>query len=180
MEFQVRYIKVIGGPSGKEGLLVGLKSGHVFEIFVDSAFPVYLIKQTNPIRYVDISMYRQKLAVIDDNLTLFVYNLKTGDLVFQEPNANSVAWNTCFEDMLAYSGGGNVSIVVSNFMPQKQRLQGFVVGFNGSNIFFLNALTVSSIEIAHSNAMSQYLEKNCLGKMRYYLSHISFYKNEFN
>jgi intraflagellar transport protein 122 len=159
MEYPVRYIKVIGGPSGKEGILVGLKSGHVFEIFVDSSFPVQLIKQNNPIRYVDISMRRQKLAVIDDNLTLFVYNLKTGDLVFQEPNANSVAWNSCYEDMLAYSGGGNVSIIVSNFPPQRQRLQGFVVGFNGSNIFHLNALNVSSIEVAHSEPMMQYIEK---------------------
>ncbi len=159
MEFQVRYIKVIGGLPGKECILVGLKSGHVYEIFVDSSFPVQLAKLANAIRYVDLSMYRQKLAVIDDNMTLFVYNVKTGDVMFQEPNANSVAWNTCYEEMLAYSGGGNVCIVVSNFPPQKQRLQGFVVGFTGSNIFYLNALTVSSIEIAHSDAMNQYLEK---------------------
>lgn len=123
MDYSVRYIKVIGGPVGKEGIVIGLRSGHVFQIFVDSAFPVLLIKQTNSIRYVDISMHRQKLAVIDDNSTLFVYNLKNGDLIFQEPNANSVAWNSTFEDMLAFSGGGNVSICVSNFSPQKQRLQ---------------------------------------------------------
>lgn len=123
MEYSVRYIKVIGGPVGKEGILIGLRSGHVFQIFVDSAFPVQLIKQSNSIRYVDLSLQRQKLAVIDENLTLFVYNLKTGDLIFQEPNASSVAWNSSFEDMLAFSGSGNVSIIVSNFPPQKQRLQ---------------------------------------------------------
>ena len=123
MEYPVRYIKVIGGPPNKEGILVGLKSGHVFQIYVDSSFPVLLIKQSNSIKYLDISMHRQKLAVIDDNSTLFVYNLKNGDLIFQEPNANSVAWNNCFEDMLAYSGNGNVSIIVSNFPPHKQRLQ---------------------------------------------------------
>lgn len=123
MEYQVRYIKVVGGMPGKEGILVGLKSGHVFQIFVDSSFPVQLVKLSNPVRYVDLSMNRLKLAVIDDNLTLLVYNLKTGDLVFQEPNANSVAWNSCYEDMLAFSGNGNVSIIVSNFPPQRQRLQ---------------------------------------------------------
>ena len=159
MEYQVRYIKVIGGLSGKECILVGLKSGHVYEIFVDSSFPVQLAKLSNAIRYVDLSMYRHKLAVIDENMTLFVYSVKTGEVIFQEPNANSVAWNTSYEDMLAYSGGGNVSIVVSNFPPQRQRLQGFVVRFNGSNIFYLNALNVSSIEIAHSEAMTLYLDK---------------------
>lgn len=159
MEYPVRYIKVIGGPKNKEGILVGLKSGHVLQIFVDSSFPVQLIKQSNSIRYVDISMHRQKIAIIDDNSTLFVYELKSGSLVFQEPNANSVAWNTCFEDMLAFSGSGNVSIIVSNFPPHRQRLQGYVVGFNGSNIFYLNVLSVSSLEVPHSEPMMQYLEK---------------------
>ena len=162
MEYQVRFIKVIGGPSNKEGILVGLKSGHVFQIYVDNPFPIQLIKQANSIRYADISLQRLKLAIIDDNWTLFVYNLKTGDLILQEPNANSVAWNSCFEDMLAFSGGGNVSIMVSNFPPTRQRLQGFVVGFNGSNIFYLNTQSVSSIEISHSESMQQYLDKKML------------------
>ena len=40
---------------------------------------------------------RNKLAVVDDSGTLSVYNLPTKELLFQEPNANSVAWNTQYE-----------------------------------------------------------------------------------
>ena len=125
MEHPVRFMKVLGGAEAKEALLVSLKSGHVYEVFVDSSFPVLLLKQPNAVRYVDMSMQRQKMAIIDDNATLFVYSLAKGqgELLYQEPNANSVAWNSYYEDMLAFSGNGNISIVVANFPPRRQRLQ---------------------------------------------------------
>lgn len=40
---------------------------------------------------------RTKLAVVDENSTLLVYDLGSKELVFQEPNANSVAWNSQYE-----------------------------------------------------------------------------------
>jgi intraflagellar transport protein 122 len=55
LEAVIRYIKVVGGPAGKEGLLVGLKSGSVLKIFVDNPFPIQLIKQKTSIRCLDLS-----------------------------------------------------------------------------------------------------------------------------
>ena len=60
----IRYIKVVGGPAHREGLLVGLKSGMILKIFVDNAFPIQLIKHSCSVRCLDLSASRNKLAVV--------------------------------------------------------------------------------------------------------------------
>nr|DBA18477.1 TPA: hypothetical protein GDO54_016716 [Pyxicephalus adspersus] len=142
MESLIRYIKVIGGPPGREGLLVGLKNG-----------------QTTSVRCLDMSASRNKLAVVDENNTCLVYDITTKDLLFQEPNANSVAWNTQCEDMLCFSGGGYLNIKASNFPVHQQKMQGFVVGYNGSKIFCLHVYSMSSVDVPQSAPMYQYLER---------------------
>jgi intraflagellar transport protein 122 len=54
MESVIRYIKVIGGPSGREGLLIGLKNGQIMKIFVNNPFPVVLLKQETSVRCLDL------------------------------------------------------------------------------------------------------------------------------
>ena len=73
----IRYMKVIGGPSKREGLLVGCKNGAILKIFVDNAFPIPLMKQSTAIRCVDLSANREKVAVVDDYSNLFVYDIKS-------------------------------------------------------------------------------------------------------
>jgi intraflagellar transport protein 122 len=74
LEAVIRYIKVVGGPVGREGLLVGLKNGAVLKIFVDNPFPITLIKHKSSIRCLDLSMSRRKLAVVDETAAVFVYD----------------------------------------------------------------------------------------------------------
>ncbi|XP_048212257.1 intraflagellar transport protein 122 homolog isoform X1 [Perognathus longimembris pacificus] len=159
MESLIRYIKVIGGPPRREGLLVGLKNGQILKIFVDNLFAVVLLKQATAVRCLDMSATRKKLAVVDENDTCLVYDIHTKELLFQEPNANSVAWNTQCEDMLCFSGGGYLNIKASNFPVHQQKLQGFVVGYNGSKIFCLHVFAMTAVEVPQSAPMYQYLEK---------------------
>ncbi|KAG9467612.1 hypothetical protein GDO78_014609 [Eleutherodactylus coqui] len=159
MESLIRYIKVIGGPPGREGLLVGLKNGQILKIFVDNLFAITLLKQATSVRCLDMSASRNKLAVVDENNTCLVYDITTKELLFQEPNANSVAWNTQCEDMLCFSGGGYLNIKASNFPVHQQKLQGFVVGYNGSKIFCLHVYSMSSVDVPQSTPMYQYLER---------------------
>lgn len=155
----IRYIKVVGGAPQREGLLVGLKNGHVMKIFVDNSFPVTLIKQATAVRCLDLSCRRKKLAVVDETSNLLVYDLDTQALMYQEPNANSVAWNTEMEDMLAYSGSNMLCIKTGSFPPHMQKLQGFVVGFKGSKIFCLHYISMQTIDVPQSASLYRYIEK---------------------
>ncbi|XP_062056469.1 intraflagellar transport protein 122 homolog isoform X4 [Lepus europaeus] len=83
MESLIRYIKVIGGPPGREGLLVGLKNGQILKIFVDNLFAIVLLKQATAVRCLDMSASRNKLAVVDENDTCLVYDVHTKELLFQ-------------------------------------------------------------------------------------------------
>jgi hypothetical protein len=57
---------------------VGLKNGHVLKIFIDNRFPIKLVEHRDPIRCLDISASRKKLAIVDEHSRVFVYDLLTG------------------------------------------------------------------------------------------------------
>jgi len=61
--------------------------------------------------------------VVDDNNTVQVYSMHTKALLSQDKNANSVAWNTEFEDMLFFSGGGKLSTKTASFPLHQQKMQ---------------------------------------------------------
>ena len=158
LEAIIRYIRVVGGPMGKEGLLIGLKNGCVYKIFIDNRFPVKLVHHTCPIRCLDLSSSRHRLAVVDEQSKVYVYDLNNQQVVFEHNNANSVAWNTEMEDMFCFSGNGQLCIKTGQFPLHTQALQGFVVGFKSSKIFCLHYLNMQTIDVPQSASLYRYLE----------------------
>ena len=75
------------------------------------------------------------------------------ELLFEERNASSVAWNSEFDDMFCYSGNGMLSIKTADFPLHQQKLQGFVVGFKGSKIFCLHYVNMQTIDVPQSSSM---------------------------
>lgn len=155
----IRYIKVAGGPPGREGLLVGLKSGAVLKIFINRPLPLPLIKHKAAIRCLDLSLSRRRLAVVDEASLCAVYDLAAGgELIFTEEGANSVAWNAEQEHMLCFSGGGTLSIKTGNFPLHVQKLSGFVVGFSGSKAFVLQSPSMVTLDVPQSASVYRYME----------------------
>jgi len=73
----VNCLKIIGGTASKEGAFVGLKNGAVFKIFVDNSFPIPILNHNIPIKVIDVSQKKKRLAIVDANNNLTVYDLST-------------------------------------------------------------------------------------------------------
>lgn len=82
-EAPIRYIKTIGGVPKQEGLLIGLKNGQVIWIFLSNFFHINLLKLTNSIRCIDLSMKRQKIAIIDDKNKCSVFEINSKKLIYE-------------------------------------------------------------------------------------------------
>ncbi|EGR29567.1 intraflagellar transport protein, putative [Ichthyophthirius multifiliis] len=155
----IRSIKILGGMSGKEGAIIGLKNGQVYKIFIDNSFPIQVINLNVPIRMIDISQKKKKIAIVDDNNNLTVYDVFQKEQIYQEMNVLSCAFNYDFDDMLTYSGNDMTFIKSSGHPPLSQRMSGNVVGFKGNKLFVLNENVLSTIDISMTQTMLKYLEK---------------------
>lgn len=160
MDSFIRYIKVIGGPPGREGLLLGLKNGQVWRIFLDNPLPIMITSVLSAVRCLDLNCTRQKLAIVDDAGRLVVRDLLNDSLLYQDSGINSVAWNTQMESMLCYSHiSGGLSIRVNTLPPRSpQNMLGVVVGLSGSMAFCLRGNAMNNIPLALGATMWQFIE----------------------
>lgn len=161
----IRYVKIFGGPAGRETVLVGLRNGEVLKIFVDNPFPIQLVKISSSIRCIDLSLDKKRLAVVDEHLNMFVYNLETKDILFQDTKVTSVAWNSELEDVLAYSNESNMLYIkTGNYQPISQKLVGIIVGFKNSKVFALQSNTMNTIDVPQTATLFHFIEAKLFTK----------------
>ncbi|KAG6796046.1 intraflagellar transport protein [Apis mellifera caucasica] len=154
----ITYIKVIGGPIGQECLIIGLNTGYIVKIYLDNPFPAYLLKIESSVRCLDISSLKEKLAVVSDHGILYVFDLYTEEKLQEFQNVNSVAFNTCFEEIMCFSTGEYLAIKVGNFTEYRQKFSGLVMGHNKSKVYCLNGCSIVTIEVPLSLFMYQYID----------------------
>jgi intraflagellar transport protein 122 len=178
LDSPVKLLKIIGGPRGKEGLLIGLTDGSILKIFIDNPFHIPLIKLLIPIVSLDINLNRNKLAIIDESNLLSVFDLKTQTLLYQEPNAESLAWNTEIEDILCFVGKGCLNVKVSDFPPIQVKLLGDIINARGSRVYSLIGTELKETNISLLSTMEKYINQNDYNKA-YEIGSLGIAKSEW-
>lgn len=156
---QIKFVKVMGGPKGKEGVLVGLKDGHVLKIFIDNPFPIALIQHKFSISSADINLSSKKIAIVDDEHTCSVYELAGKKLLYQEPDVTSCAWNSEVEDSICFAGTNGLTVKIDEFPSHQQRMNGAVVGFQGSQVFSIDKCELHLTSIPQTIPLEGFLER---------------------
>jgi intraflagellar transport protein 122 len=155
----IKYLRVLGGAAGREALITGLKNGEIYLIYVDNQFPIMLYQHDIPIRSLDVSCNRKKLAIVDENFDIFVVEISTKNIVWKNEKAKSVAFNSDIEDMICYWYDGNVYIKTADFPPLAEKMNGVIVGFRGTKVYLLQAMNnINILDISHSNSIMKYCE----------------------
>lgn len=157
LEASIKYVKVVSGPPKRESLLVGLDNGVVLRIFIDNAFPIPIVNQMTSIQLVDISADKTKIVLIDEHQSMFVYDIKSQQLLFHETKVMSAAWNLEMDDMLAYTGQDTLYIKTREMPSSSQKLPGQVVGFKGSKIFCISDTAMNTIDVPQSSTFFKFL-----------------------
>ncbi|CDI81352.1 WD-repeat protein, putative [Eimeria praecox] len=160
----IRYIRVLGGPPGAETLLVGLKNGEALYVYVHQDLPVPLLHHRVGIVCMDVSAERSRLAIIDEERELSIYDLPSKNRSYSQQDCTSVAWHASMDDLLAITGSRTLFIKTGKQKAVPVALRGIVVGFLGSYAFCLHCREMLRLKVNHTASIRQLMRKGQLEK----------------
>ena len=131
MDAPVKFVKAVGGKPGQEGLLLGLATGAVQHVFLNNPFPVDLAQHGGPVRCLDWSLNRTRLAVVDAEGKLATYDPRTRAASFLENGVSSACFNADCDGMLCYSTGTHLCVRSGGLAPVRVANEGMGGGGGG-------------------------------------------------
>lgn len=102
----------------------------------------HTLHMLSPPLYLSMSRCDNQMLNIALQVQVQVIDLRTRQIKFEDEKASSAAFNTEYEDMIAYSGAGMLTVRTGSFSPHRQRMTGFVVAFEGSKVYCLHLLNM--------------------------------------
>eukprot|EP00937_MAST-01D_sp_MAST-1D-sp2_P001092 g1092.t1 len=147
LESEVRAALMLGGLPGAEAAVLGLANGEVVMVFADSAFPVTLLRSSGAdgaaaVALLSMSCDRRRIAVVDTEARMQVFELATQELLFTEQDVGSVAWNACIADSLCWvrASDGALYARTRDLPPAVLQLGAgaAVVGFRAAKVYCLH------------------------------------------
>lgn len=128
-------------------IITGLKTGQVVKIYLDNPFPAHVAKIEGSVRCMDVSAYKENIAIVSETGTLSVFDMNTQEKLQEFQEATSVAFNSVFENMMCFSGTNYLAIKVAHFPEYKQKISGTVIGHSGSKVYCLNGSSITTLEV---------------------------------
>lgn len=108
----IRYIKVTGGPAGREGLFLGLKNGQVWRIFLDNSLPMLITTVLSSVRCLDLNSTRSKLAIVDDAGRLVVRDLINDTILYQVCKEKIICFPKIFQIVTKISNEYRITALI--------------------------------------------------------------------
>lgn len=178
VDSDIKFVKVVGGPCGKEGVILGLNNGKVVQVFLDNPFPIPLTQRDSAIISADFSLNRDRFATVDSKNSMNVIDVQTQDVIFNAEGVESVCFNSEVNDMMCYSTAQSIFVIsamngpsgsssINNnngkpssfFEPQEQFISGYVLAFQGQRVFSLYRGALSSMDIPQGQNMIKALDR---------------------
>jgi len=175
LDNNITYSKVVGGPIGKEIILLGLDDGSLIKIHLHNPFPIILYKGSLgsklSIKSADYSLDKSIIAIVFNTACLNVINIKSQEIIYTiKDGINSVCFNTEINDMLCYCNDKNM-FVISGLGIDKQindpielHLSGYCIGFQGQRIYCLYHGNIASIDVPQGQFIQRALDNNDYNK----------------
>ena len=165
MEAPVNFIRVDGGPEGREGVIFGLENGVVGKLFCDNPFSLTLNKRECQITSADSNLLRTMVASLDEEKKLEVVDLHTQSSLFKTGEVVSVAFNSEVKDMLCYTTATSMHIMSgiggpeSSVDPDELPFSGQVIAFKGQKIYCLNGGMINRVDVPQQRSIQRAIDQ---------------------